>query len=53
MLTIKIYLQIYIYYIYPVNPFQADSISIPSENIRKPEVFNLMFSEGIETERRL
>ena len=24
MLTIKIYLQISIYYVYPVNPFQAD-----------------------------
>ena len=39
MLTIKIYLQISVYYVYPVNPFQADVTFLYS--LRKPEIFIL------------
>ena len=39
MLTIKIYLQISAYYVYPVNPFQADVTFLYS--LRKPEIFIL------------
>ena len=51
MLTIKIYLQISVYYVYPVNPFQADVTFLYS--LRKPEVFILTFSGRIEMEHQL